>query len=633
VTQRRPPVLGRPAVALVVMAFAASAPALAQETRALPVGGLTYNFADCGRTATDEVQFDTYGLSGSYFWSLRLNVPQAGTGDACPRFGDAPPVTILEPFGDAELAANGLFQHIASYTPAEIMGDACSTERLDGNFPMCIYFSASTGTPVSNLDIDAISATLLVGIDTEVPQAPAVSATAGDGSLILTVTESSGAIDLATYEIQYRRCDGDEADGGTVTVDAGTVADSNSVCSAPGDYLVKTGTYTSDTITLGGLVSGEAYEVRVVLIDDAGNRSAASTAVTATPQSELGPLDLYDGEDNLLSVPGPDFEACNEGISSGTYGLFGFGLWALGRRRRREKVGPRVGRPRLPMFLVALLVGLLALPAAAYPGQLTLGFKGGPYTPAIDTELSGGSRIYPIYDCFFAKSGLFPNGILPQPGIDIDVHVFDMFGSLELGVGMTFTQARGTAVPVASIGASELSTRTCPTETGTESVELTIAMAKPQLTYRLDQLNDYFGIPFVPYARVGLVSAVYAFTENGKFDNDGVSAGRNPLGLRFGAEASVGLMLALDWFDVRDVWDKWNYALSSLKTRRFDVEKFVRKKTRHTTILEHTYVFAELTTSQINTFGMPGLILSPTDKVFGTNLPWTFQIGMAAELF
>ena len=174
---------------------------------------------------------------------------------------------------------------------------------------------------------------------------------------------------------------------------------------------------------------------------------------------------------------------------------------------------------------------------------------------------------------------------------------------------------------------------TCPNETGTEGVELTIAMAKPQLTYRLDQLNDYFGIPFVPYARVGLVSAVYAFTVNGKFDNDGVSVGRNPLGVRFGAEASVGLMLSLDWLDVRDLWDKWNYTLSSLKTRQFVGEKFLKNKSRHTTLLEHTYVFAELTTSQINTFGMAGLILSPTDRVFGTQLPWSFQVGMAAELF
>ena len=93
------------------------------------------------------------------------------------------------------------------------------------------------------------------------------------------------------------------------------------------------------------------------------------------------------------------------------------------------------------------------------------------------------------------------------------------------------------------------------------------------------------------------------------------------------------LMLSLDWLDVRDLWDKWNYTVSALKTRRFDPDAFLQKKSRHTTLLEHTYVFAEVTTSQINTFGMSGLILSPTDRVFGTQMPWTFQVGMAAELF
>jgi hypothetical protein len=549
------------------------------QNQVLPVGGLTYNAADCGRTTADEIQFDIDGLAGSYFWSLQLTEPQVQTGNDCPRYGDAAPANIIVPFGDAELAANGRFQHLASYTPGEILGDVCGTTRRRQNFPLCIYFSSSTATPMGAIDIDATSLALTIATDTLRPAQPGVSVSAGDGSLAVTVTEPDSSLgDVYTYEAQYRACNdlSSNTDAGTATAtDAGTVDDDDSVCDAPGPFVVDT--FTSPTFSLTGLVVGEAYEVRVVVIDDFGNRSDVSSAVTGTPQSELGPLDLYDGEDNLLSVPGPDYEACNEGVSGSTLSVLGVGLWTLGRRRRRrqrqdgrQSSGAR--RRRLPTLLTLALLGafvaMFSLPAAAYPGQLTLGFKGGPYTPAIDSEVVGGSRIYPIYDCFFAKDGLFPNGILPQPAVDIDVHIFDMFGSLELGVGLAFTQARGTAVPVGAIGASELSTRTCPNETGTEGVELTIAMAKPQLTYRLDQLNDYFGIPFVPYARVGLVSAVYAFTENGKFDNDGVSVGRNPLGVRFGAEASVGMMLALDWFDVRDLWDKWNYALSSFKTRQ-----------------------------------------------------------------
>lgn len=259
-----------------------------------------------------------------------------------------------------------------------------------------------------------------------------------------------------------------------------------------------------------------------------------------------------------------------------------------------------------------VLAALVAVPAAAYPGQLTTTIKVGPYVPAIDSEVRDGEKITPIYSCFF-EDGILPMGINPMLGVDLDLHVFDLFGSLEAGVGLSFTQARGTALSVAST-----TTGACGGGEGTGSVELTIGMMRPALTYRLDPLLDYFGFPLVPYARVGLLGAVYAFTADGAWDNPTSSNGHNPLGLRFGWEGAVGLMLALDFIDMRQFW-------SLVANRSWPP----LHKSR---ILEHAFLLVEAQTQSIDTFGQPGLVLTPEDRVFGTRLPLMVNIGVAMEI-
>jgi len=101
-------------------------------------------------------------------------------------------------------------------------------------------------------------------------------------------------------------------------------------------------------------------------------------------------------------------------------------------------------------------------------------------------------------------------------------------------------------------------------------------------TYRFDWAVDRFGVPVVPYARVGIGGAGYVLTENGQFtranayetrDDNGnlVKERRDPLGFSFGGKAAVGVMFALDVLE----------PLRALRARSKGVYK-------------HTYVFMEM---------------------------------------
>ena len=152
-------------------------------------------------------------------------------------------------------------------------------------------------------------------------------------------------------------------------------------------------------------------------------------------------------------------------------------------------------------------------------------------------------------------------------------------------------------------GACEASTETV--------VQLTLLKLRPGLTYRADQLLDWFKIPLVPSGRVGLVAAGFAFTKEGAFETGGVE----PMGLRFGWEAAAGLMVALDFLDA--------------------IDPFVPDTTRRARAngtFDHTFLFAEGAWQPVDTFGRPGLVLSPDDEFIGTHMPVMWKLGVAVEL-
>ncbi len=352
----------------------------------------------------------------------------------------------------------------------------------------------------------------------------------------------------------------------------------------------------------------------MLLEDDFGNRGPATELQIASTIPSVTALDLYDGGGSAISCsPSCDDTASSTSTASGLAAVLFF-LSRRGRRllRRAGRLarrritgetgrGPRSAGP--PGALVLLLVaGALgaAAPARADLGQLTVGMGISPYKPAIDSETVGGKAIFPIYQC------IYDDKTLTEIGGEVDEHLLDQFGSLQVSIGLSATQAQGHAQSTAI-----LTTHKCGAQTKTD-VQLTMAKLRPGITYRLDPLLDLYGVPLVPYARLGLVVEGYAFTSGGAFET-GKSV--DPVGVRFGWEAAGGLMLALDFLD--------------------SINPFLPDTTRRgraNGTFNHTFLFAEAAWQPVDSFGTKGFVFSNDDTFIGTGQPILWTLGIAVEL-
>lgn len=229
-------------------------------------------------------------------------------------------------------------------------------------------------------------------------------------------------------------------------------------------------------------------------------------------------------------------------------------------------------------------------------GRTTLSLSVGSYKPNLDANTT-----FPVYDCMFSGS------TLPLIGGAGDVHLWDGFGSLQFSTGLGITQASGFAQPpeAAASGNCEKATTT--------KVQASFAVLRAGLTYRFDPLLDLVHIPLVPYGRVGLVGMGYVFTKNNSFASTGDRI--NPVGVRYGYEAAVGLMLALDFLDKFDPF-----------------APDVTRRARANGIFDHTFIYVEGATLQVNSFGAAGFDLSSRDDFLNSGLPASFTAGVAVEL-
>jgi hypothetical protein len=248
---------------------------------------------------------------------------------------------------------------------------------------------------------------------------------------------------------------------------------------------------------------------------------------------------------------------------------------------------------------LALVAGIvLAAPAHADFGQQTMGMSLSPYKPDLDSEKVDGHRIFPFYDCVFDDQTIL------EFGGDVDTHLWDGFGSLQLSLGANLGQAQGFARKSAAAGV-------CGEASDTE-VQMTLLKVRPGVTYRFDPFLDWWSVPLVPYARAGLVFQGYMFTADGDFDTSGKT---DPVGLRYGWEAALGLMLALDFLDA--------------------IDPFVPDTTRRARangVFDHTFFYVEGAYQRIDNFGAPGFVFTPRDELFNTGLPVLWKAGLAVEL-
>lgn len=217
----------------------------------------------------------------------------------------------------------------------------------------------------------------------------------------------------------------------------------------------------------------------------------------------------------------------------------------------------------------AVCLGLLAFaaPASAQlfsrpaenfrsPRNFALELRFGPYAPDVDAEFGGAAM---PHEKFFGKG----RRVMTQ--LELDYQFFTRFGSAGVGVSVGYFREKSKAF------LSETVQSTNPQRSG-DDTQLSLYPTALLLVYRADQLWRYFGVPFVPYGKVGLNYTFWSvYDGNDQVAEAGAAglSGRGRGGTR-GWQWSAGLALALDIIDPGSA-------------RELDAE----------TGVNHTYFFAE----------------------------------------
>jgi hypothetical protein len=227
----------------------------------------------------------------------------------------------------------------------------------------------------------------------------------------------------------------------------------------------------------------------------------------------------------------------------------------------------------LPLVLAAALTPRSAaaqqtlLRASPYAStqRFAVELKVGPYAPDVDGELG---RAQPHREFFGTKTRLMLR-------VELDYQFFARFGTLAVGgsVGTFSESARAFIDP----GPGQP-----PTVRSGDETELSLTPLAVSLVYRFDPAARRWGIPIVPYAKVGLDYTLWTITDgNGQVARAGAS-GRGR-GATPGWHAALGAAFLLDVVDPGSA-------------RALDAEIGVN----------HTYVFAEVTKIEASGLGQRG---------------------------
>ena len=221
--------------------------------------------------------------------------------------------------------------------------------------------------------------------------------------------------------------------------------------------------------------------------------------------------------------------------------------------------------------LLAALVGGAVWPARAQaqmvqdgfghyrsPQHFALELRFGPYRPDIDSEFGG--RSTPHKDFFGSGRKLMSQ-------IEFDYQFLRHVGSAAVGVGLGYFSQSGK-----NPGQDNQLTD--------DSSTLRLIPISVSGVYRFDLLFERYGIPLIPYGKIGLDYVIWTVT-NGNGDVPDDPVGGRGEGGTLGWHAAVGLSLVLDFLD-------------PVSAHQFDVEMGVN----------HTHLFAELGHWDVSGLGM-----------------------------
>jgi hypothetical protein len=211
------------------------------------------------------------------------------------------------------------------------------------------------------------------------------------------------------------------------------------------------------------------------------------------------------------------------------------------------------------------------------PKNAALEIKLGSYRPLIDSDPALGGQT-PYADTFGGDMLLFE--------IEGDRQIFQKFGSAAVGFSIGYAEKYGWATAPAG-STSQVAERTA----------LFVLPLKLMGVYRLDVAAVRYGVPLVPYVKLGLAYTPWWITKGGGVE---FANGRRGAGGNWGYTAVLGLSVMLDFFDPR-------------LARDFDSDLGVN----------HSYLFAEYVHEDVNDFGNPqALNLSSRHWMFGLTLEY-----------
>lgn len=447
----------------------------------------------------------------------------------------------------------------------------CSKDGVSKQRILCIYSPAGE---------DDLLAYAYFRIETKLAKIDSIdnkSATNGEVSFEVKIANESG------NTIKIQTCFGKTSDG---NIDA----DPN-IC-PPKTHSIQTS--SSRNVKIKGLDPVE-YAFKVKLLDQKDGETEWSDSFKLTPVPVAYQSDAYEGAGGELA-----FSCAQSGKNGASWFLLALvGLLLV--RLRRHMRGTHVSALA---FSVVVAGAFVSEPVHADFGQVNIGLLGSMYRPDLDAEKkASGEKIFPFYKCLFRKKTSDANGpINPLMGFEVDVHLFDGFGSLQLGLGAGYTFVTGRAVKLNSDGTPD-----CNNPEDNATTTLHMYQVRPQLTYVLDHFAEV--VPLVPYIRGALIGHGYMFRRGSEAEPTRTGdVALKPNGFRFGYQAAVGLMLMMDFLEPSAV-----------------------SVAHGSGYLEHVYLKAELSYTKIDTFGRRGYQFSAKD-VMGTSLPLLWTFGLVFEL-
>ena len=169
------------------------------------------------------------------------------------------------------------------------------------------------------------------------------------------------------------------------------------------------------------------------------------------------------------------------------------------------------------------------------PQRFALELRFGPYSPEVDSEFDGKT---PHRDFFGKKRRLMTQ-------VELEYQFFRKFGSAAVGVSVGYFRENANA-PEEPVGGAMIDLDKRSGDNSRFSL-YPIALLG---VYRADQLFRRFGVPVVPYAKLGLNYTIWSiYDANDKVVSPtGALAGRGRGGTR-GWQAAVGVSLVMDFLD------------------------------------------------------------------------------------